>query len=149
MPKQPTQDDYLKFDGGGCHKIWQATTEDWRCPSCERSKFEILRWTRRQANSRREAGMDWYAALHWHHDHVQGKNVDVGNGRFKKTLICDHCNSADGAAKKKLKLPSKFSFSPQEIRLFIQATPHEKHSIDLDKAKEVYQAYQSLQLRRT
>ena len=62
------------------------------------------------------------------------------NGRFPMTTICDQCNSSDGAAKRKLKLPKAFSFSPQEIGRFVKATPHGKHEIDYDVAKEIYES---------
>ena len=50
------------------------------------------------------------------------------------------CNLADGLAKRKLKLPKDFSFSPDEIKQFINPKPHTKsHEIDYEKAKKVYE----------
>lgn len=58
------------------------------------------------------------------------------NARFPETVICDQCNVADGYAKKRLALPSVFSFSPAEISLFVKAEPHRPHRVDLEKARE-------------
>lgn len=41
--------------------------------------------------------------------------------------------------KRKLKLPKDFSFSPQEIAMFITATPHGTHKIDFERALGVFQ----------
>ena len=139
--KIPSLDDYHSFDGGGGHKIWRETSDNWRCPVCNRTKFEILRWTKRQGpfrDGRRHPFLGWYACLHCHHDHKQNPWIDLGSGRFKKLVICDHCNSVDGAVKRKYDLPDNFSFSPDEIKQFITARPHEKHEIDYERALQIY-----------
>lgn len=60
--------------------------------------------------------------------------------RFPRTLICGDCNSADGAAKRKLKLPDSWSFSPQEIGKFVATTPHSgKTLIDYDEARRIFE----------
>lgn len=81
--------------------------------------------------------MGWVAALHRHHDHSEGYFRQKA-GRFPETVICSSCNSADGAAKRQLKLPKNFSFSPGEIGTFVIATPHEGHAVDLDAAHLTY-----------
>ncbi|MCY1167245.1 hypothetical protein D9M73_72040 [compost metagenome] len=48
--------------------------------------------------------MGFTVTLAGHHCH--------GVGRFPETLICSDCNSADGAAKRKLGLPTDWSFTP-------------------------------------
>ncbi|OZY85151.1 hypothetical protein CBP51_14265 [Cellvibrio mixtus] len=58
--------------------------------------------------------------------------------RFPDAVICLQCNSADGAVKRKLKLHKEFSFSPEELSLFIKATPHGKHEIDYEIARAIY-----------
>jgi hypothetical protein len=67
--KRPTRDDYLAFDGAHCHAIWRSLSDEWRCPGCDRTKFEIMRWTRRKPPGHIEWSMDWLAAFHTHHDH--------------------------------------------------------------------------------
>ena len=79
--------------------------------------------------------MGWVAGLHAHHDH----NVHYGESeRFPKTIICEQCNSADGAVKRKFKLPECFSFSHDEIGKFVTATPNGWHCIDYDLALHIY-----------
>jgi hypothetical protein len=55
-------------------------------------------------------------------------------------VICEQYNSADATAKRTLKLPKEFSFSPWEIRKFVLAYPHGKHLIDYRVAKAIYSA---------
>jgi len=66
--------------------------------------------------------------------------MSVNRGRFPETVICDQCNSADGAAKRKLRLPKDFSFAPYEIAMFVTAIPHGKHKINFDAARAIYEA---------
>ena len=141
--RSPSSQDYREYDGAHCPNLWFGTPENWRCPSCNRSKFELLRWTKRHSlpvNGKRKPYIGWLAVLHRHHDH--GGHYDehwneTGN-RFPQTVICDHCNVADGMAKRKLGLAKSFSFSPQEIGRFVKATPHAGHTIDYETAREVY-----------
>ncbi len=82
---------------------------------------------------------DWMAGLHEHHDHACSW-AGVVTARFLPTILCDQCNATDGAAKRRLKLPENFSFSPLEIGSFVVATPHGKHAIDYDIAARIYSA---------
>jgi hypothetical protein len=149
--KQPTREDYLAFDGAHCHALWSSLGDDWRCPACRRTKFEILRWTKRRPSALqdplRTPYMGWLAALHTHHDHSVDNFGFDGNGmflpplgppRFESAVICDHCNTADGTAKRRLVLPPDWSFSPGEIRQFVTATPHAGHKIDFQMARDIY-----------
>jgi hypothetical protein len=77
----------------------------------------------------------WMAGLHGHHDH--GGDLDGYGARFPETLICDQCNAADGRIKRTLRLPKDFSFSPDELRLFIKSVPHGSHTVDLEAAKNI------------
>lgn len=75
--------------------------------------------------------MGFTISLTRHHCH--------GAGRFPPTLICGDCNSADGAAKRKLGLPEDWSFSPEEIARFVAAAPHSGVTrIDFDEALRIY-----------
>jgi hypothetical protein len=62
-----------------------------------------------------EYGMGFTIALTKHHCH--------GNGRFEQTIICGDCNAADGAVKRKLKLPHWWSYAPHELRQFVRIAP--------------------------
>ncbi|MDV7645781.1 hypothetical protein R4646_02145 [Acinetobacter baumannii] len=134
--KIPTYEDYCNHTGLHYSKLWNSINDEWTCPACGRSKFQIMRWTKRKPNSTNQF-MDWVATLNIHHDHSVGFREN-GVRRFSETLICAQCNLADGRAKKKLNLPSQFSFSPQELRAFIKATPHAPHSIDYNLALSIY-----------
>lgn len=137
MPiKIPSDGDFAAYDGAHCHILWKGLSAGWRCPGCNRTAKEIMRWTKRQQHGK-PAYMGWMAGLHQHHDHAKDLAF-CWDGRFKTVTICDQCNSADGTAKKKLKLPENFSFAPVEIQQFITATPHEPHRIDFEKAADIY-----------
>ncbi|MEN6320589.1 MAG: hypothetical protein ABFD82_17770 [Syntrophaceae bacterium] len=138
-PKVPTRDEYLSYNGAHCANLWERLPESWRCSGCGRSKFEILRWTTRYVKDsvpcRPYKG--WMAVLHGHHDHGN-------NRRFDEVVVCGQCNAADAEAQKKLNIYGLFSFSPSEIRQFVKATPHGKHSIDYVKARQVYERINSI-----
>lgn len=129
----PTDREYRDYDGGHCKVLWSQTPESWCCPGCGRNKRDILRWTLRTPNGRRFRG--WIAPLCKHHDHS-------GYNRFSEVIVCGDCNSADAAVKRKLKLPSDWSFSAGEIRQFVKSIPHGKHTIDYQKAKDIYLSLQ-------
>jgi rubredoxin len=143
MLRIPTDEEYRSFTGNHCFRIWRELSDNWRCPICDRTKRENMRWTKTQWKDGRQVGfhMNWFAEFNRHHDH----GADIGfeyveeKARFDIIIICDLCNKADGLAKRVLKLPENFSFGPNEIKEFIKAKPHTKsHEIDYEKAKEVY-----------
>lgn len=136
--KVPTYEEFYNYTGLHCHKLWAEVGDAFVCPSCNRNKYQILRWTTRFPN-KPNAFKGWVAVLHRHHDHskrLMGSNSE----RFPQTVICDQCNSSDGVVKRKLKLPKDFSFSPQEIGCFVKATAHGKHEIDYEIAQAIYVA---------
>jgi predicted Fe-S protein YdhL (DUF1289 family) len=147
MLRKPSLEDYENYDGAHCHLLWKSLQEDWRCPACKRTKFEIMRWTKRNPNGR-GVFWGWMAGLHKHHDHAIDDEIETRwanrrydlDGRFPQTIICDQCNAADGAVKRKFRdiIPVGFSFSPEEISQFITAQPHSPHTIDHDKAWELF-----------
>lgn len=134
----PTPQEFFAYDGAHTHRLWADVGPNWVCPACHRSKFQVLRWTTRFPRSP-NAFQDWMAPLHKHHDHSAGV-LSNRFSRFPETIICDQCNVADGTAKRKLKLPKTFSFSPTEIAVFVVATPHDKHTINYEMAHAIYMA---------
>lgn len=140
--KIPTREDIAAFNGLHCARMYQwALKHGWRCPCCARSPTELIRWSEIRGQYFRkhyadEHGMGWTISLTWHHCH----SVDEFNnaGRFPKTLICGDCNSADGATKRKLGLPTTFSFRPDEIARFVTGTPHRPVAIDYAKAADIF-----------
>lgn len=131
----PTLDEFLAFTGAHCRNIYQALPSNWRCPGCDRSRFEVLRWTMLfpKLPSRREG---WAGGFHTHHDH--GPERLAGAARFEPTVICEQCNSADATAKRRLKLPAWFSYAPNEIRQFVRPTAHGFHEVDYDRARGLF-----------
>lgn len=76
--------------------------------------------------------MGFTVTLTKHHCH--------GNRRFPQMLMCGDCNSADGAVKRKLRLPEHWSFSPQEIGQFVRVEPFSGLTIiDYAKARAIYE----------
>lgn len=126
---------------------FSATPPDWVCPGCSRAKAEIARLDRHG---------NFYCALHLHHDHLYdglvarmlGANYQEicaelsakiqGILRFQDVYVCMDCNRADGSAKKMIKAPEYFSFSPSEIARFIIVQPNAGHEILRDIPAAVY-----------
>lgn len=156
----PTQEEYQEHAGWVMANRKSGVTEEWICLSCKRTLFEIMKWTKRDCwgsqcsrgctlsnfqcigkgygHLRKGMGFywGWRLALESHHDHGEETQRQA---RFPRTLICQHCNSADGIAKYQLCLPADFSFSPQEIGQFVIVRPHESHVIDYKKALDLYE----------
>jgi len=134
--KTPTHTEYLAYDGRSCRSLWKKTKEDWKCPGCGRSKFQILRWHKKKG---------WIGGLARHHDHYMehdnsgkwARFVDEKHKRFPETVICTECNNADGQAKRLLKLDGSFSFKPSELRQFVIPSNHGLHRLNLEKASEL------------
>ena len=138
MHRIPTTEEFQKYTGAHCHRLWAEVGDHWICPGCRRNKFQILRWTTRFPNSPSKF-QDWHAGLHKHHDHSV-PFMSQKKPRFEQTIICDQCNSSDGAAKRKLSLPKDFSFSPFEIMCFVEPKPHGRHVINHEAARQLFQS---------
>lgn len=135
--KLPTAEDIEAFDGRHCGAQYRRALKlNWRCPSCERSAHELIRWTYITGKTMRarygdEHGMGWSIAIVTHHDH--------GRRNFPEVLLCGDCNSADGTIKRKLKLPDDWTFSPAELAQLVRVTPHSgKTLIDYELAQMIY-----------
>ena len=137
-PVGPSMDVFLAYKGAHAHQLWARVGPDWICPCCKRTKYQLMRWTKRAPNTPQQY-MDWLAVLHTHHDHSVPL-FERRPRRFDETVICDQCNVADGQAKRKLGLGDDFSFSPYEIAQFITATPHGRHKYDFAVARRLYEA---------
>lgn len=62
--------------------------------------------------------------------------------RFPRELVCSECNAADGKAKLMMKgaIPAYFSFSPAEIRTFIEPVANAPHRILEDRVEKTWHA---------
>lgn len=127
----PTEAEKLRFTGAHCRLIYASLGSEWHCPGCDRSKYELIRWTKLLPGSP-YAYWGWAGGLHKHHDHGGMP------GRFPETVVCEQCNDADKAAKRELGLPKDFSFSPAEIRGFVLATAHGWHLLNYAAARREY-----------
>ncbi|MBY0297451.1 MAG: hypothetical protein K2X71_15660 [Methylobacterium sp.] len=141
----PSELEIASFDGLHCRKKYaECVRTGWTCPCCDRSVFELIRWSEITGPSWRakyadEHGMGFTIALHEHHCH--------GSGRFPRTLICGDCNWADGAVKRKYKLPADWSFSPAEIRCFVKMKPHSgEATIIYEVARQIYMSVTGKQI---
>ncbi len=150
------------------NSAWFDTPNDWNCPVCKRHKSELIRPD--------NAGKP-FASLEDHHDHISAfikacaddiiskersdRLVDEDEirflkhrltpflERFQRTLICGDCNAADAAAKDQLGDVCKyFSFSPREIRAFIETSPHRPHRVMYVDVKRVYSGLGQLHSER-
>lgn len=125
---------------------WACTSQSWTCPCCGRSKFQISRVGRKG---------QILAKLVVHHDHVgdamekafhaafaaEGTDVEQITGlklvermgsafaAYEEILVCEDCNNVDAEAKKLVGAPPYFSFSPGQIRRFIDPANHLPHAI--------------------
>lgn len=135
----PTLEEFEAYTGAHTPRLWCEVGIDWQCPACKRSKFELLRWTRRSLDHRRTFFWGWTAALHTHHDHAGDYDWGKWQGRFPDTVICELCNAADGNVKRQIGIsePPYFSFSPHEIGQFVIPTPHGKHRFNLSIAQQI------------
>lgn len=140
----PSWEDYLSFDGAHCRQLWAKLDDHWQCPCCDRTRYELLRWTM-LFPKRPDTREGWAVGLHTHHDHgtdpyatkpLPGQPRRITS--FAPVMICEQCNSADGTAKRHLGLPSSFTFAPVEIRQFVRPTPHGKHIIRYDLAQMIF-----------
>lgn len=144
---------------------WVLVSQDWICPGCGRGKLEM---------SRLDQDRRILAKIVEHHDHMieapydlfqagfagdrQSSAYDIGVraswriGKqllsFDDTLVCEDCNNVDARAAQKLGAPKKFSFSPAQIRRFIQPLAHQWHRIDLEKLQIVWQEVEPLHAQR-
>jgi rubredoxin len=141
------------------NRNWVETAQYWKCPCCERRKFDI---------SRLGSKSQILAKLVEHHDHMADalkaafNKVFVVSGTEKPTstglalveriapafsayapvLICEDCNNADAAAKKIISAKGDRvdwqSFSIGQIRQFIKVRKHIPHGIDESKVMALW-----------
>lgn len=135
---------------------WIGSSQNWACPCCGRSKFEISRLGNKG---------QILAKLVVHHDHMSdalhaafheefknaGTNLEQKEGlrlveriggafaAYEEVLICEDCNNADTEGKKIASTPSYFSFSITQIRSFISSQSHSQHRVNGEIAVKMWQ----------
>lgn len=83
----------------------------------------------------------WLAILQRHHDHalrVIDPETRSSLGASRRPSSANECNGADGTAKRLLRLPCDWSFSPAEIAQFITGQPHARHRVDCAAAARLH-----------
>jgi len=78
-----------------------------------------------------------------HHDHALDKPGAIKfpwpfQRRFSTIAVCEDCNLLDSRAKKIVKAPKWFSFSPEEIRYFAEVVEGGKSEIDEHRVRNVW-----------
>jgi hypothetical protein len=134
MIRKPTDTEYSEFTGLHCFAIWGRLSDRWRCPSCLRTKREVMKWgERRKGNVQRFGRLGWLVSLNEHHDH--GVYL-TGRERFPRKIVCGGCNVLDSRVKKGIGLIGRdfeeFSFSPLDMRLMFRTDPQVNGPIKLD-----------------
>lgn len=71
--KRPSWDEYQAFDGAHCRQIYKSLPEDWQCPGCSRTKFQILRWTTLFPKIPTARRPGWAGGYHRQHDHASDR----------------------------------------------------------------------------
>lgn len=126
---------------------WVGSSQNWVCPCCGRSKFQL---------SRRGRSGQILAKLVLHHDHMDeslkaafhaafaaaGTDIVQSSGlqlverianafsAYGPILVCEDCNNADTNGKRFARAPNGFSFTPNQIRTFIRPRHHQPHEVD-------------------
>ncbi|MEO8390725.1 hypothetical protein [Polaromonas sp.] len=144
-----------KVDDFEMNSNWIGSSQDWFCPCCNRSKFQITR-----VGSKGQI----LAKSVVHHDHMgealkrafheafeaAGTDVEQNEGQrlveriggafaaYEEVLVCEDCNNADTNAKKLVGSPAYFSFSVSQIARFIAPKIHQPHEVDEATAQKVW-----------
>lgn len=138
---------------------WACTRMSWICPACGRTKPEIVR-----LNTKGHL----MCRLVEHHDHMKdlvkaeferqckaqrtivadevamrfAERASQMVSAYDNAIICDDCNAADPLAKSAANTPKDFSYSPQEIRLFVKPKPNVPHDIDVNEAVRIWKKHE-------
>lgn len=119
--KIPSNKDYNEYTPQD--SLWSKTGDDWFCPVCRRSKFEILRWNPKKSK--------------WSGKIVGGTAIKDQLPTHKRTgdavitaAVCEDCNNVN--ARISQKFPQSWRLNAEEIRAITKFSPHARHQIDFD-----------------
>lgn len=144
--RTPTAHELMEFDGepGDSADLYAYAMQiGWRCPSCRRTAHECVRWTRINELSWRIEHRDEfmmgftvelrrYACRAWELNRTWRR-------RFEPVVICSDCEKINYYAKRRLRLPQAFNFSPEEIEHFSLCLRHSGYTeIDYGLAYKMY-----------
>ncbi|WP_440057400.1 hypothetical protein ACTACM_22675 [Pseudomonas fragariae (ex Marin et al. 2024)] len=108
----------------GCALMWEAQADDWECPICTRSKYEIVSFMRGKVS------------FHTH------SPTRFGLAWTRVKSICSGCFNIVAAMKRELekgcgiKIGSTFDcVTPDDLRALLRARPHSPPLVNRDMAK--------------
>lgn len=154
-PMSLTIKEHHQLDDFEMNSNWIGSSQDWFCPCCNRTKFQIAR-----LGSKGQI----LAKSVVHHDHMgdalksafneafeaAGTDVEQKEGQklveriggafaaYEEVLVCEDCNNADTKAKKYVGSPAFFSFSVSQIARFIAPQNHKAHAVNRLTARIVW-----------
>jgi len=103
--------------------LWDKVADDWRCPVCQRSKFEVLRWNPKK--------------LKWSGKIVAGTAIKdqvpalgCAEGEILKSAVCEDCNNVNAHISQRHSW--MWRLNADEIRAITKFTPHTQHQINFD-----------------
>lgn len=134
---------------------WLGSDQEWICPCCNRTKFEISRVGNlnqilaklvahhdHMGDLLKESFNQIFASVGTHETRGTGLNlverIASAFAAHDEVLICEDCNHADSDGKKLVKAPKHFSFTPSQIKRFIKPGPHRGHDIDEKAVREIW-----------
>lgn len=136
--KVPTDDEWKAFDGRAASTKWKNSGSDWLCPICERSKRQLLRWSKSK---------EWFAGIY---DHVevcaeftQSKADAIPRlhpaSHHHVILICADCRHVESELRRRHRAPEfvRAFLTLEQIGAVIQASPHQQHEVDWERAAKV------------
>jgi hypothetical protein len=131
---------------------WVGSPQDWVCPCCSRSKFQISRIGKQgqilaklvvhhdhMGEAMKAAFHSAFEASGTHVEQIDGwrlvERLGSGFAAYAEVLVCEDCNNADTEAKKLIGSPEYFSFSIKQIRRFITSCDHSPHQVRQELAE--------------
>lgn len=133
----PTPEEVAGYDGGGAPELWRAAGDAWTCPSCERSKAQILRRSRNR--NRRWAGKllrhtEFVVAESWDEDGLSAADAFIDHHRVH--LICMDCATILPGLKQRKPRYSNDDALLQigDMVAVLRAAPNQPHQIDWERA---------------
>ncbi|MCK9215425.1 MAG: hypothetical protein M0P52_13415 [Rhodoferax sp.] len=134
---------------------WVGSSQDWICPCCGRSKFQVSRVGKKgqilvklvihhdhMGEAMKEAFHSAFEAAGTRVEQIDGWRLVERMGdafaAHAEVLVCEDCNNADTEAKKLTGSPPYFSFTVGQIRRLIHSADHRPHLVEPVRAQEVW-----------
>jgi len=128
----PTEGDILSYDGGQYPQYWAMIDGLWRCAGCDRSRYGILR-------ASRKPGRRWSGHVQPHREYDWGPGADDHDPALvvahRTLLICDGCAGLVARFKQReaAAFTPGFNLQIEQLRRCLEAEDHRQHEL-LDDA---------------